>query len=88
LFDPPSSADVEEFLSGLESRELKQFTIRYNFDPQKEEPLPGRFEWTPLRLELPRSSTSTSTSTTTTTSPESSTEVQKEELVDSTMSPS
>jgi hypothetical protein len=59
---------------------------RYNFDPQKEEPLPGRFEWTPLRLELPRSSTSTST--TTTTSPESSTEVQKEELVDSTMSPS
>ncbi|CAK9190307.1 unnamed protein product [Sphagnum troendelagicum] len=65
LFDSPSPAEMEDFFSEFEERERKRFTDRYNFDPLKGIPLPGRFDWvsvqsqstTPTSSSIRRSST-------------------------------
>ncbi|GAV59021.1 CDI domain-containing protein [Cephalotus follicularis] len=41
----PTAHEMDEFFSGAEEERLKQFIEKYNFDPVKEKPLPGRYEW-------------------------------------------
>ncbi|KAL1220480.1 Cyclin-dependent kinase inhibitor 4 [Cardamine amara subsp. amara] len=41
----PTTPEMEEFFSGAEEEQQKQFIEKYNFDPVNEQPLPGRFEW-------------------------------------------
>ncbi|KAG0559423.1 hypothetical protein M758_10G100500 [Ceratodon purpureus] len=72
LFSQATPSDVEEFLSELEQSNHQRFIDRYNFDPVKEKPLPGRFEWSPQRLPRPELTRATSV--------DSSTEVRKSEL--------
>ncbi|XP_024401315.1 uncharacterized protein [Physcomitrium patens] len=72
LFGQVPPADVEDFLSELEQSTQQRFIDRYNFDPVKEKPLPGRFEWSPLRLREPHY--------TRPTSKDSSTDIQRSEL--------
>ncbi|CAM6043993.1 unnamed protein product [Sphagnum compactum] len=55
--DSPSREEMEVFFSEFEERERKRFTERYNFDPLKCIPLPGRFEWVSLQ---PQSTAATS----------------------------
>ncbi|XP_010509978.1 PREDICTED: cyclin-dependent kinase inhibitor 4-like isoform X1 [Camelina sativa] len=42
----PTTPEMDEFFSGAEEEQQKQFIEKYNFDPVNEQPLPGRFEWT------------------------------------------
>ncbi|KAF3513638.1 hypothetical protein F2Q69_00001511 [Brassica cretica] len=41
----PTTPEMDEFFSGAEEEQQKQFVEKYNFDPVNEQPLPGRFEW-------------------------------------------
>ncbi|CAN6977300.1 unnamed protein product [Brassica oleracea var. botrytis] len=41
----PTTPEMDEFFSGAEEEQQKQFIEKYNFDPVNEQPLPGRFEW-------------------------------------------
>ncbi|KAF8108779.1 hypothetical protein N665_0104s0094 [Sinapis alba] len=41
----PTTPEMDEFFSGAEEEQQKQFIDKYNFDPVNEQPLPGRFEW-------------------------------------------
>jgi hypothetical protein len=40
--------DMDDFFSGAEEQQQKQFIDKYNFDPVNDKPLPGRFEWAKL----------------------------------------
>ncbi|KAJ6831806.1 cyclin-dependent kinase inhibitor 5-like [Iris pallida] len=44
----PTSREMEEFFSGPERIQQKAFIENYNFDPVKDRPLPGRYEWVKL----------------------------------------
>lgn len=41
----PTAHEMNEFFTGAEDEQQKQFTEKYNFDPVNEKPLPGRYEW-------------------------------------------
>ncbi|XP_018475857.1 cyclin-dependent kinase inhibitor 4 [Raphanus sativus] len=41
----PTTPEMDEFFSGAEEEQQRQFIEKYNFDPVNEQPLPGRFEW-------------------------------------------
>ncbi|KAL5542571.1 hypothetical protein UlMin_010281 [Ulmus minor] len=41
----PTANEMDDFFAGAEEEQQKQFIDKYNFDPVKEKPLPGRFEW-------------------------------------------
>ncbi|KAF8105213.1 hypothetical protein N665_0161s0013 [Sinapis alba] len=41
----PSTPEMDEFFSGAEEEQQREFIEKYNFDPVNEQPLPGRFEW-------------------------------------------
>ncbi|KFK26372.1 hypothetical protein AALP_AA8G240000 [Arabis alpina] len=41
----PTTPEMDEFFSGAEEEQQKQFIEKYNFDPVNEQPLPGRYEW-------------------------------------------
>uniref|UniRef100_A0A1J3JZV1 Cyclin-dependent kinase inhibitor 4 n=1 Tax=Noccaea caerulescens TaxID=107243 RepID=A0A1J3JZV1_NOCCA len=41
----PTTPEMDQFFSGAEEEQQKQFIEKYNFDPVNEQPLPGRFEW-------------------------------------------
>ncbi|CAH8361516.1 unnamed protein product [Eruca vesicaria subsp. sativa] len=41
----PTTPEMDEFFSGAEEEQQKQFIDKYNFDPVNEQPLPGRYEW-------------------------------------------
>lgn len=40
---------MAEYFGYLEEQQQKQFKEKYNFDPVKEEPLPGRYDWVKLK---------------------------------------
>ncbi|XP_059632183.1 cyclin-dependent kinase inhibitor 5-like [Cornus florida] len=44
----PTKNEMDEFFSGAEEEQKKQFIEKYNFDPLNEEPLPGQYEWVKL----------------------------------------
>ncbi|KAJ8774143.1 hypothetical protein K2173_009574 [Erythroxylum novogranatense] len=44
----PTAHEMNDFFSGAEEEQRKQFIEKYNFDPVKDKPLPGRFEWEKL----------------------------------------
>ncbi|KAJ6825097.1 cyclin-dependent kinase inhibitor 5-like [Iris pallida] len=44
----PTSCEMEEFFSAPEKVQQKAFMENYNFDPVKDRPLPGRYEWVKL----------------------------------------
>lgn len=44
----PTAHEMDEFFSGAEEQQQKQFIEKYNFDPVNEKPLPGRFAWVKL----------------------------------------
>ncbi|KAJ6802870.1 cyclin-dependent kinase inhibitor 5-like isoform X1 [Iris pallida] len=44
----PTSREMDEFFSGPEKVQQKAFAEKYNFDPVKDRPLPGRYEWVKL----------------------------------------
>nr|XP_043634449.1 cyclin-dependent kinase inhibitor 4-like isoform X2 [Erigeron canadensis] len=41
----PATVEMEEFFTEPEKQQQQLFIEKYNFDPVKEKPLPGRFEW-------------------------------------------
>ncbi|CAM8896161.1 unnamed protein product [Rhodiola kirilowii] len=41
----PTAKEMEEFFARAEQQQHKQFIEKYNFDPVKEKPLPGRYDW-------------------------------------------
>uniref|UniRef100_A0A7N0UQ57 Cyclin-dependent kinase inhibitor domain-containing protein n=1 Tax=Kalanchoe fedtschenkoi TaxID=63787 RepID=A0A7N0UQ57_KALFE len=41
----PAAKEMEEFFAGAELQQHRQFIEKYNFDPLKEKPLPGRYDW-------------------------------------------
>ncbi|XP_010556948.1 PREDICTED: cyclin-dependent kinase inhibitor 4-like [Tarenaya hassleriana] len=41
----PTTHEMDEFFSGPEEEQQRQFIQKYNFDPVNEKPLPGRYEW-------------------------------------------
>uniref|UniRef100_A0A7N0V898 Cyclin-dependent kinase inhibitor domain-containing protein n=1 Tax=Kalanchoe fedtschenkoi TaxID=63787 RepID=A0A7N0V898_KALFE len=41
----PTAKEMEEFFAGAEQQQHRQFIEKYNFDPVKEKPLPGRYAW-------------------------------------------
>lgn len=41
----PTTHEMDEFFSGAEDQQQKQFIDKYNFDPMNDKPLPGRYEW-------------------------------------------
>ncbi|KAI8566709.1 hypothetical protein RHMOL_Rhmol02G0063200 [Rhododendron molle] len=44
----PTAREMDNFFSGPEEQQQKQFMDKYNFDPVNDKPLPGRFEWAKL----------------------------------------
>ncbi|KAF7149521.1 hypothetical protein RHSIM_Rhsim02G0056600 [Rhododendron simsii] len=44
----PTAREMDNFFSGPEEQQQKQFMDKYNFDPVNDKPLPGRFEWANL----------------------------------------
>ncbi|KAA8548428.1 hypothetical protein F0562_000112 [Nyssa sinensis] len=44
----PTASEMNEFFVGAEEQQHRQFIEKYNFDPVKDEPLPGRYEWAKL----------------------------------------
>ncbi|XP_038722212.1 cyclin-dependent kinase inhibitor 5-like isoform X2 [Tripterygium wilfordii] len=44
----PTAHDMDDFFSGAEEEQQKQFIEKYNFDPVNDKPLPGRYEWKKL----------------------------------------
>ncbi|KAK3003802.1 hypothetical protein RJ639_019838 [Escallonia herrerae] len=43
--DIPTANEMDEFFADAEGQQQKQFIEKYNFDPVKDEPLPGRYQW-------------------------------------------
>ncbi|KAE8728063.1 Cyclin-dependent kinase inhibitor 5 [Hibiscus syriacus] len=41
----PTSNEMDEFFSPAEIAQQRQFIEKYNFDPVKDKPLPGRYQW-------------------------------------------
>ncbi|XP_024984918.1 cyclin-dependent kinase inhibitor 5-like [Cynara cardunculus var. scolymus] len=41
----PSTSEMDEFFTGPEKQQQRLFIEKYNFDPVKEKPLRGRYEW-------------------------------------------
>ncbi|MBA0740479.1 hypothetical protein Gogos_013678, partial [Gossypium gossypioides] len=41
----PTSHEMDEFFSLTEEDQQRQFIEKYNFDPVKDKPLPGRYQW-------------------------------------------
>ncbi|XP_031491278.1 cyclin-dependent kinase inhibitor 5-like [Nymphaea colorata] len=41
----PSVSEIEEFFAAFDKEEQRRFTERYNYDPVKDVPLAGRYEW-------------------------------------------
>ncbi|XP_010542982.1 PREDICTED: cyclin-dependent kinase inhibitor 4-like [Tarenaya hassleriana] len=41
----PTTHEMDEFFSGAEEEQQRQFIEKYNFDPVNEKPLPGRYKW-------------------------------------------
>ncbi|XP_039067756.1 cyclin-dependent kinase inhibitor 5-like isoform X2 [Hibiscus syriacus] len=41
----PTSNEMDEFFSLAEVDQQRQFIEKYNFDPAKDKPLPGRYQW-------------------------------------------
>ncbi|KAK8518545.1 hypothetical protein V6N12_017691 [Hibiscus sabdariffa] len=41
----PTSNEMDEFFSLAEVDQQRQFIEKYNFDPVKDRPLPGRYQW-------------------------------------------
>ncbi|XP_050219563.1 cyclin-dependent kinase inhibitor 5 [Mercurialis annua] len=41
----PTSHEMDEFFTGAEEQQQRRFIDKYNFDPVKDKPLPGRYEW-------------------------------------------
>ncbi|XVF65136.1 hypothetical protein PTKIN_Ptkin09bG0222500 [Pterospermum kingtungense] len=41
----PMAHEMDEFFSVAEEEQQKQFIEKYNFDPMKDKPLPGRYQW-------------------------------------------
>ncbi|GMI71802.1 inhibitor/interactor with cyclin-dependent kinase, KIP-RELATED PROTEIN 3 [Hibiscus trionum] len=41
----PTSHEMDEFFAPAEVDQQRQFIEKYNFDPVKDKPLPGRYEW-------------------------------------------
>lgn len=44
----PASDEINDFFAGEEEAGQKLFIEKFNFDPVKDEPLPGRFVWEKL----------------------------------------
>ncbi|KAG8636866.1 cyclin-dependent kinase inhibitor 5 isoform X4 [Manihot esculenta] len=44
----PTANEMDEFFAGAEEEQQRQFIEKYNFDPVKDKPLPGRYEWEKL----------------------------------------
>ncbi|CAK9141459.1 unnamed protein product [Ilex paraguariensis] len=44
----PTAHEMNDFFSGPEEEQQRQFVEKYNFDPVKDKPLPGRYEWVKL----------------------------------------
>ncbi|KAL4283889.1 hypothetical protein GQ457_16G027570 [Hibiscus cannabinus] len=41
----PTSHEMDEFFAPAEVDQQRQFIEKYNFDPAKDKPLPGRYQW-------------------------------------------
>ncbi|CAN6478486.1 unnamed protein product [Victoria cruziana] len=41
----PSASEIEEFFAPFEKEEQRRFIEKYNYDPVKDVPLEGRYEW-------------------------------------------
>ncbi|XP_031482271.1 cyclin-dependent kinase inhibitor 5-like [Nymphaea colorata] len=41
----PTADEMEEFFAAAERQQLRSFSEKYNYDPVKDLPLPGRYEW-------------------------------------------
>ncbi|KAE8658451.1 Cyclin-dependent kinase inhibitor 5 [Hibiscus syriacus] len=41
----PTSHEMDEFFAPTEVDQRRQFIEKYNFDPAKDKPLPGRYQW-------------------------------------------
>ncbi|XP_031105559.1 cyclin-dependent kinase inhibitor 3-like [Ipomoea triloba] len=41
----PTIHEMNEFFSGAEEQQQREFIEKYNYDPVNDRPLPGRFEW-------------------------------------------
>uniref|UniRef100_A0A5B7BQH6 Putative cyclin-dependent kinase inhibitor 5 n=1 Tax=Davidia involucrata TaxID=16924 RepID=A0A5B7BQH6_DAVIN len=41
----PTAPEMDEFFAGAEEEQQRLLIEKYNFDPVKDEPLPGRYEW-------------------------------------------
>ncbi|XP_047335109.1 cyclin-dependent kinase inhibitor 5-like [Impatiens glandulifera] len=46
----PTTEELNMFFAEAEQQQHREFIEKYNFDPVKDEPLPGRFEWMKLDL--------------------------------------
>ncbi|GFY81668.1 cyclin-dependent kinase inhibitor family protein [Actinidia rufa] len=44
----PTAREMDDFFTGAEEQQQKQFVEKYNFDLVNDKPLPGRYEWTKL----------------------------------------
>ncbi|KAF5738513.1 putative Cyclin dependent kinase inhibitor [Tripterygium wilfordii] len=44
----PTAHDMDDFFSGAEEEQQRQFVEKYNFDPVNDKPLPGQYEWEKL----------------------------------------
>ncbi|KAJ0963687.1 hypothetical protein J5N97_028809 [Dioscorea zingiberensis] len=44
----PTTDEIEEFFSSAEHLQQRSFAEKYNYDPVKDCPLPGRYEWVQL----------------------------------------
>lgn len=44
----PTACEIEEFFTGAEQLQQQSFAEKYNYDPVKDCPLPGRYEWVKL----------------------------------------
>ncbi|XP_022722056.1 cyclin-dependent kinase inhibitor 5-like [Durio zibethinus] len=41
----PTAHEIDEFFAVVEEEQRRQFIEKYNFDPVKDKPLPGRYQW-------------------------------------------
>ncbi|KAK8562915.1 hypothetical protein V6N13_018533 [Hibiscus sabdariffa] len=47
--ETPSQEEIEEFFSVAEKYEQKRFVEKYNYDPVKDMPVDGRYQWVRLK---------------------------------------
>ncbi|KAL0551367.1 hypothetical protein IC582_010453 [Cucumis melo] len=45
----PTTREMDEFFALAEEKQQRHFIEKYNFDPVKDTPLPGRYEWEKLQ---------------------------------------